>query len=178
MDAGAQRRVAIAALGYTTVLCVVVAVAGNRLLGFFGITVDDFRVAGGLVLLMIALGMLDGTGSTAHTGTTAEREQHAQLSSVAFYPIAFPMIVGPGTITTLVVFAAQAHGAADAGAFAAVLAAVLVALGVVLYFAGYIGHLLSQTLRVVMSRLMGMILAAIAVEMMTTGLKALFPGLG
>ena len=54
----------------------------------------------------------------------------------------------------------------------------LVALGVVLYFAGYIGHLLSQTLRVVMSRLMGMILAAIAVEMMTTGLKALFPGLG
>jgi len=177
MDAKAQRRTAIATVGYATVLCVVVAVAGNHLLNFFGITVDDFRVAGGLVLMMIALGMLNGTGSSAHTGTPSEQAHQAQAVNIAFYPIAFPMIVGPGTITTLVIFAAHAKGAADVGAFALVLGAILATLGIVLYFASYIGHFLSKTLRVIISRLMGMILAAIAVEMLAAGLKAILPGL-
>lgn len=178
MAPAAQRRVGLAALGYATVMCAVVAVAGNQLLGFFGISVDDFRVAGGLVLMVIAFGMLDGTGASAHTGTPAEQADHAEVANVAFYPLTFPMIVGPGTITTLVVFAADVHSLGRLGAFALVLAAVLAALGVVLFFAAFIGHLMSRTLRVIMGRLMGLILAAIAVEMIATGLKALFPALG
>ncbi len=90
--------------------------------------------------------------------------------------MAFPMIVGPGTITTLVLLG----GGGSVGSYASValaLAAVLVMLGVVLYFSTSIGHLLSQKLRTIMTRLMGMILAAIAVQMVVAGLLAVFPGL-
>lgn len=177
MDASSQRRTALATVFFCTVMCTIVAIAGTGILAFFGITIDDFRVAGGLVLMMIAFGLLNGTGISAHHGTEAERAHQAQVANVAFYPLTFPMIVGPGTITTLVIFLGQAQGPADHAAFALALALVLVALGLVLYFAAAIGHLLSQTLRVIMSRLMGMILVAIAVEMIVQGLRTMLPGL-
>jgi multiple antibiotic resistance protein len=178
LEESKQRRIALSTLGYCTIMCVTVAVAGTHLLTFFGISVDDFRVAGGLVLMVIGFGMLNGTGSRAHHGTSAEQEHQAQVTSIAFYPITFPMIVGPGTITTLVLFMAQAKGPMDYVAFAMVVALVLALLGIVLYLAGFIGHFLSQTLRVILSRVMGLILIAISVEMAATGLKAVLPGLG
>lgn len=174
---GEMRKVAVAVTGYSTVMCVLAAVGGQAILGFFGISVDDFRLAGGLVLLLIALGMLNGNDSTAHKGTSAEQAHHGDLENVAFYPLTFPIIVGPGTIATLVVFYAQIESTTQTVAFAVGLGSVLAILGGVLFFASAIGTLLSQTLRVIMTRLMGMILAAIAVDMMTTGLKALLPGL-
>jgi membrane protein, marC family len=144
-------------------------------LRFFGIGITAFRIAGGIVLLVIGLSMLNGTGSSAHTGTKGEQEHLSQTPDVAFYPMAFPVIAGPGTITTLVILTGQAKGAAGYASIAAALLAVLAGLGVVLFLAGNIGHYLSQTLRSVMTRLMGMILAAIAVQMVIVGLKAAFP---
>jgi len=172
-----QRRVAFAVTGFSAALCAVIALAGLQILGFFGISVDDFRVAGGLVLLLISLGMLHGTGSSVHHGTADEQAHQAQLDAIAFYPLSFPMIVGPGTITTIVIFTGQANGMAEYGALAAALVAVLASLALVLYFAASIGQFMSQTLRVIMIRLMGMILAAISVEMIAAGLKAILPGL-
>jgi multiple antibiotic resistance protein len=176
-DEAESRRTALATTLNATVLCLVVGIAGEAILGFFGITVNDFRVAGGLVLLLIGLGMLNGRDSAAHHPTDAERGQ-ADAGSVAFYPMAFPMIVGPGTITTLLIFVGQTHSASERIAVGVAAALVLLAMGVVLYFASTIGHYMSQTLRVITTRLMGMILAAIAAGMMATGLKALLPGLG
>ena len=66
-DPATQRRTGIRAAVYSAVLAVVVLVAGSVVLGFFSINVDDFRIAGGIVLLMIGLGMLNGTGSTVFT---------------------------------------------------------------------------------------------------------------
>jgi len=90
----------------------------------------------------------------------------------------FPMIVGPGTIATLIIYSAQVRGAAGIASFGVVLAVVLLALFVTLFFAGSIGRLLSVKMRVVMTRLMGMILASIAVEMVFDGAKVMMPGLG
>ena len=176
-DPATQRRTGIRAAVYSAVLAVVVLVAGSVVLGFFSINVDDFRIAGGIVLLMIGLGMLNGTGSTAHTGTTAEQAHQAAQNDVSFYPMAFPMIVGPGTITTLVLLSGNG-GLSIYLTVAGALAVVIVMLGIVLYFAAAIGHLLSQKLRVLMTRLMGMILAAIAVQMIVAGMLSVFPGLG
>jgi len=177
LDPGAQRKAGLRAAGYSAILAVVVLLAGTAVLGFFGIDVNDFRIAGGIVLLMIGLGMLNGTGSSAHTGTPAEQaHQAAQQGDVAFYPMAFPMIVGPGTITTLVLLAGDGSVTSFASVGAA-LALVIAMLGVVLFFSTAIGHLLSQKLRSIMTRLMGMILAAIAVQMVVAGLLAVFPGL-
>ena len=177
MSLAEQRRAALRTVAYSGALCAVVAVAGTAILGFFGISVDDFRVAGGLVLMIIGLGMLNGSAGSAHHGTSAERAQQDPESDPSFYPLAFPILVGPGTITTIVVFTGQAKGMGDHLAIALALAGVLVSLGVVMFFAASIGRYLSQTLRVVMIRIMGMILAAIAVEMIASGLKALLPGL-
>jgi multiple antibiotic resistance protein len=174
---GQQRRLALAVVAFAALLAGVVMAAGLQILGFFGISVDDFRVAGGIVLFTIGLGMLNGSASPAHHGTDDEQAHHAELTSLAFYPMAFPMLVGPGTITTIVVFTGHAapEGMLSVGA---ALAAVLVMLALVLLFAAQIGSVMSQTLRVITIRLMGMILAAVAVDMAATGLKALLPGLG
>ncbi len=172
-----QRRTALGVTLYSAVMCAVIAVAGQAILGFFGIGIDDFRVAGGLVLAGIALGMLSGAGNPSHEGTPAEAAHARTADNIAFYPLTFPMVVGPGTITTLLVFAHEAHTTADHLVYAAVVAGMLALLGAVLFFAPAIGAHLSATLRVIMSRLMGMILLAIAVAMMAAGAKALLPGL-
>lgn len=175
--AAEQRKQAAKIAIYSAIFCAVILLGGQAALSLFGISVDDFRVAGGIVLMMIALGMLNGTGSTAHTGTPAEQSSQRKVDDVSFYPMTFPMIVGPGTITTLIVFAGQAKDAAGWMAVVLALAIVLIAMAIVLWFAGAIGRHMSQTLRTIMTRLMGMILAAIAIEMIAAGAKALFPGL-
>jgi len=172
-----QRRAALRVVLYTLVPTAGRLGSGPARRRFFGIGITAFRIAGGIVLLVIGLSMLNGTGSSAHTGTKGEQEHLSQTPDVAFYPMAFPVIAGPGTITTLVILTGQAKGAAGYASIAAALLAVLAGLGVVLFLAGNIGHYLSQTLRSVMTRLMGMILAAIAVQMVIVGLKAAFPAL-
>ncbi|MGK2348872.1 MarC family protein [Actinomyces sp. W5033] len=175
-----QRRTAWRTTLSSALMCAVVAVSGSALLRFFGISIDDFRVAGGLVLLTIALGMLSGHGSSAHEGSKTEKThavEHAAANDVAFYPMAFPMIVGPGTITTIIVLFSQADGVEGFAAVVLALVLVLGALGIVLHFSATIGRHMSLTLRTIMTRLMGMILAAIAVGMLAAGLTRLLPGL-
>jgi multiple antibiotic resistance protein len=173
-----QRRTAVRVTLYAAVMCAVIAVAGTQILGFFGVSVDDFRIAGGLVLAGIALSMLSGGGNPAHEGSPSEKAQRDDVENIAFYPMTFPMVVGPGTITTLVVFEQEAATPADYAVYAAIVAVMLAALLVVLWFAAAIGTHLSKTLRVIMQRLMGMILLAIAVGMLMAGVRALLPGLG
>ena len=175
-DPAQQRRTAWRTTLFSALMCAVIAVSGSALLRFFGISLDDFRVAGGLVLLTIALGMLSGRGSSAHEGSKAEKA-HAAANDIAFYPMTFPMIVGPGTITTIIVLFSQADGAKKVVAVVLALILVLAALGGVLHFSSTIGRHMSLTLRTIMTRLMGMILAAIAVGMLAAGLSKLFPGL-
>lgn len=178
-DVRRQRSTAIRVAVYSLVMAGIIMAGGSAILSFFGVGVNDFRVAGGVVLMMIALGMLNG-GSKAHGGNDSEQQhqkQQAATSDVSFYPLTFPMILGPGTITAIIVFTGQAHDVAGYIAVAAALVAVIAVLFVVLWFAPAIGDHMSQTLRVIMTRLMGMILAAIAVQMIVAGLLALLPGL-
>jgi len=98
------------------------------------------------------------------------------LNGLAFYPITFPMIVGPGTIATIIIYTGHVQNNADLLTLGSVIFAVLFMLFIVLYFASYFGKILTATMRVIMTRLMGMILLAIAVEMIVAGSKVLFPG--
>ena len=95
-----RRAIAIRVTLYCLVLGGAFAIVGSAALDFFGISVDDFRVAGGLVVLLIGLNMLNGSDSAAHHGTEAEKASFSDASAVAFYPITFPILVGPGTITS------------------------------------------------------------------------------
>mgnify|MGYP000179082398 FL=1 len=174
-----QRSAATKILTYTAVSCVIIAISGTAILTFFGVSVDAFRVAGGMVLVQIGFVMLNGRRSTAHHGTEREREvmQKADADSIAFYPMTFPMLVGPGTITTLILYAQQVKQPSDWGIYAGCVVLVLLLIAVVFYFAGNIGRYLSNTARTIMTRLMGMVLIAIAVGMVADGAKVLLPGL-
>ena len=177
-----QRGMAVTILLYTAAMCIVISLFGGYIIAFFGVTIASFRVAGGLVLLGIALSMLNGKPVTSHERDEQEKQADRTAGSdtdgdLAFYPMTFPMVVGPGTMATLIVYAAQTHSAAQYVSFALVLASVLLALFIVLFFAADIGELLSAKVRVIMTRIMGMILAAIAVEMVIEGANVMLPGL-
>lgn len=172
-----QRALAIRITFFSALMSGVILVAGHQIIGFFGITIDQFRIAGGVVLAHIAWNMLNGSEIAAHHGSVREQEQMKDLDGLAFYPITFPMIIGPGTIATLIIYAGHARGVGGLLELAVVVGAILGMLFGVLFFASFFGKALSDTMRVIMTRLMGMILLAIAVEMIVAGLKACLPGL-
>lgn len=174
---GAQRGLAIKITIFSAIMCGIILVAGHQIIGFFGITVDQFRIAGGVVLAHIAWNMLNEHEAASHHGSDKEQDQMKDLSGLAFYPITFPMIVGPGTIATIIIYVGHASGVTALLGIAAVLGAVLAMLFGVLFFASFFSKVLSDTMRVIMTRLMGMILLAIAVEMVVAGAKVVLPGL-
>src|SRR5690349_17173248 len=102
-----QRRIALQVGFYLAVLGTITALAGAQILMFFGIGIHDLQVAGGLVVLKLAFGMLSGSESSVHHGTETEQSTYPDTNSIAFYPLAFPLMMGPGTLTTLILFAGQ-----------------------------------------------------------------------
>lgn len=174
---GQQRALAFRITLYSAIMCAAILFAGQMVLSLFGITLAQFRVAGGAVLAHIAWSMLNGAGVRSHHGSAQEQQQMGDVSGLAFYPITFPMIVGPGTITTLILYAAREDNPVGLAAVGGIVATILLLLFVVLFFAAQIGRVLSDTMRVITTRLMGMILLAISVGMIVAGLSALLPGL-
>lgn len=172
-----QRQLAIKVTLFAAIMAAVILVAGQQIISFFGISVDQFRVAGGAVLAHIAWSMLNGETAGSHHGSAGEKTQPVNLSGLAFYPITFPMVVGPGTIATLIIYAGHATSGGAMAGLAAVVGVVLLILFAVVYFSSAFGKVLTATMRVITTRLMGMILLALAVEMLVAGLSKLFPGL-
>lgn len=177
LDRPAQRQRALKVLFYTAVSGFVVAAAGSAILSVFDISIDAFPTAGGLVLLQTGFQVLNGKESAAHHGTASEKKAHGDAQSISFYPMTFPMLVGPGTMTTLILFAHKVKNPVDWIEYAACVAAVLAVLGLVLFFAGGSRRVLTTTMRTIMTRIMGMILLAIAVGTIAAGVAALLPGL-
>lgn len=174
-DAERRRVAATAAIG-TTTGCVLSVMAGQAVLDAFGLGVEDFRLAGGLIVLTIAFSMLHGGSSQAHAGTPQEREA-VDPAGVAIYPLTVPLLVGPGTIATLIVYGHTARAQGLWAELALGLGAFLVLLALALLSAPLLGRHLSATATAITRRLMGMILAAVAMEMIVTSLRSLFPGL-
>jgi multiple antibiotic resistance protein len=175
-DAEKRRIAGVAAIG-VTVGCVVSVIGGSAILGVFGLTIDDFRLAGGLLVLLIALSMLHGSSSAQHHPNENELDSDGGTQDIAIYPLTMPLLVGPGTIATLIVFGHTAMAEGREAGLAIGLAAFLLVLAAALFSAPFIGHYLSANVTAITKRLMGMILAAIAVEMIMASLKASFSGL-
>lgn len=172
-----RRKVALTAALGTVIGCIVSVTAGKPILALFGIGVNDFRLAGGLLILLIAVTMLQGSDSHVHATTPKEKAEDLDPAGVAIYPLTVPLLVGPGTIATLIVFGetARIQGkllelALGLGAFLALLAATLLS-------APFLGRHMPAQATAITRRLMGMILAALAVEMIVTSLRTAFPGL-
>ena len=153
--------------------------AGLKIIEFFGISIASFQVGGGLLLLMSAIHMLNAQPAETRAEDVHQGQEKADAgSSIAVVPLTIPLLTGPATISTMVIYAEKTRTLWEH--------AVLVGYGVVIGVASYlafraserIARVLGQTGINVMTRLMGLILAAMAVELLTDGLIKLFPVLG
>lgn len=178
----AQRRhtVVVAAFAAFTVIAAC-ALLGIRILEFFGISLASFQVGGGMLLLMSALNMLNAKPAEAKPASNeleAGAEKVAMGNSIAVVPLTIPLLTGPATMSTVVIYAERAQTVLQL--------ATLVGYGVVIGLvtaacfglAEPIARVLGRTGINVLTRLMGLILAALAVEVMAEGLGKLFPALG
>jgi multiple antibiotic resistance protein len=158
------------------VIFIVTVFLGQHILNFFSISVDAFRVAGGIFLMMIAFSMLQANIGR-HRHTPEEDEEALDSSSVGVVPLAMPLMAGPGAISAIILYSNNASSISGQLAVSAVCASLALTVWVFLHLAPQIGDRMSQTAMNVMKRVMGLILAAMAVEFIVLGLKALLPGL-
>jgi multiple antibiotic resistance protein len=151
------------------------AIFGEALLKFLGTSLPAFQVGGGLVLLLMALAMLNAqAGGMRQSRAEAEELESGALSGVV--PLAVPLLAGPGAISTTII-AAQAGGVAHTGVLLLCIALVCFILWWVLRIADAVAPRMGTTGLNIATRLLGLLLAAIAIETMSDGLKAIFPGL-
>ncbi len=175
--AGERRKVALTVTAGLIIGAIVVALAGKGILALFGISIEDFRLAGGFLILLIALNLVSGHQSSSHGGTAKEQAHQSFQENPAIYPLTVPILLGPGTISTLIIFRDQVHSLPQDIAYGAAIVVAIALISVTLLAATALDRLLGQTATSIMSRLMGMVLAAIAMEMMITSLKVMLPGL-
>jgi multiple antibiotic resistance protein len=171
-SAAERRRTARRACIAMTVLLVVFGATGTMLFRAFGITLAAFRTAGGLILWYVAMDMLHGERRTQEGRDELYEGQIKE--DVALTPLAIPMLAGPGAISTAIVLAGQAHGAAQS----AVVYASIVLTGLISYVClrlgePLLGRLGKTGIRVV-TRIMGLILAAVAVQFVFSGVREAF----
>ncbi len=146
---------------------------GQAILDFFGITISSFRVGGGILILLMAIAMLQAKVSpAAHTEEELEAGE-----SVAVVPLAIPLLAGPGAISTVILYAHRGHGTLHYALASLDILLVVLTLGLVFLLVPWITRYVSQTGINIFTRIMGLILAAIAVEFIANGLKGLFPAL-
>jgi multiple antibiotic resistance protein len=173
----AAERLALARVVTVTVFGVLAgsALFGEALLRLIGAGLPAFSVGGGLVLLLMALAMLNArAGGVRQSAEEAEELQAGELSGVV--PLAVPLLAGPGAIGTTII-AAQARGVAHLAAMVVCIAVVCALLWLTLRFAHRLAPRLGTTGLNIATRLLGLLLAAIAIQTMAEGLVLLFPGL-
>ena len=176
-SSGHAARLRLARAVTLTVFVVLVgaAVFGEALLGLIGASVPAFRVGGGLVLLLMALAMLNAqAGAMRQTRAEAQELEERELSGVV--PLAVPLLAGPGAISTAIL-AAESGGVAHLLALAGCMALVCGILWWVLRIADAVGPRMGTTGLNIATRLLGLLLAAIAIQTMAEGLIVLVPGL-
>lgn len=161
-----------------TVFCVLGAAAmiGTEILHFFGISIPSFLIGGGIVLLMMAISMLQAQESRIRQ-TPDEAEEAAEKDAVAVVPLGIPLLAGPGAISTMIIATHQSPSFFFHLKLLVPAAIIAVAVWVALAAATRISRQLGKTGINIITRVMGLIIAAIAVEYIYRGLVELFPKL-
>jgi multiple antibiotic resistance protein len=158
------------------VILLAVLFFGDLMLTFFGITIDSFRVGGGILVLLMAIAMLHAKTSPIQQ-TDEEATESIAKTSVAIVPLAMPLLAGPGAISTVILVAHKSNAPMHYVLLAITILLLSMTIWAVLRLSPFIIKRLGPTGINIFSRIMGLILAAIAVEFIANGLKGLFPAL-
>jgi len=168
MDARARRMTAYRTCLTASGILIAFAAFGEAVLGFVGISMEAFKVAGGALLFLTALDMLFER-RTKRREDRAEVEEHPDPS---VFPLAIPLVAGPGSIATIILLAGQHPGILGIAEACLVMLAVMAVVLAFFLSGGLIARILGKTGLNVLTRLLGMLLAALSVQFILDGLKA------
>ena len=164
----AKRSVVIACI-----IAIIFSVSGEIILKLLNITADSLRVAGGVLLFLVAIDMLFAR-TTRESITSEELKEAEQRENISVFPIAMPLLTGPGAITTIIVLIRTAQ---NIDSKLMVIGAILLTFFItflIFRFSDYFNKVVGMTGMLVMTRLMGLFLGAIAVDFISTGIKGIF----
>lgn len=176
-DQAHRRKMAIRSTAVAWCILVFFALLGEPLLATLGISLSAFRLAGGIMLFIIALEMVFEKRTERREERAKEIEGTPEAEDISVFPMAIPMIAGPGSIASIMLLSARASGTIEGlivlGAMTAVIALTLIAL----LLAGPLMKLIGAKLEAMITRILGVILAALAAQFVLDGLERSLPGL-
>ena len=168
------RSMAIRATFSATIILLIFALFGEQLLAGLHIELDSFRIAGGIMLFLIALDMVFEKRTERREARAEKIKATPEIEDVSVFPMAMPMIAGPGSIATIMLLMARSEGTPETLVVLGALAAVLLLTLLALVAAGPLMKLLGKRSEAVITRLLGVLLAALAAQYVIDGLKASF----
>jgi len=157
------------------IIAILFAISGNQIMGFFSITVDSLRVAGGILLFLVAMDMLFAR-TTRESITSEELSDAVQRENIAIFPMAMPMLTGPGAITTIILYVSKGSDeyAIDPNTVGLLVIAAILLTFIITFlifrFSDHFSKIVGMTGMMVMTRLMGLFLGAIAVGFISDGI--------
>ena len=170
LDEPVRRKIALQASIIAFCVLAGSALIGERLLGWLGISLAAFRIAGGLLLFAIAFEMVFQRRTERKVDQTGQPG-----TAMAAFPLAIPLMAGPGAITAMVLLAGRLYSPAGLAALIAIMGIMLLASYLVFLSAGPLARLLGTQGQAILGRLLGVLLAALAVQYVADGVKALSP---
>lgn len=180
-----RRKIAQAATLTVFIVITVFAVSGGMLLKLLGISVGSFQVGGGILVLLIAISMMNGKDNPAKPALGTDQSSEIVVSvkpkesitAIAVVPIAIPMMIGPGGISTVIIYASAAKNYWDIVSIIVAGLIISTICYLILMASAKVSKWLGDTGLTILNRVMGMMLAAVSVEIIVAGLKAIFPQL-
>ncbi|RVT92874.1 MarC family protein [Sphingomonas crocodyli] len=174
-----RRAMAIRATTIAGVVLLLFALIGEKLLSTLGISLDAFRIAGGVMLFLIALEMVFEKRTERREGRAEEiskkaAEEHREIEDISVFPMAIPMIAGPGSIATTMLLVSRSNGVEQSVVVIVALLAVLALMLAALLAAGAIMRVLGPKLEAMITRILGVLLAALAVQFVIDGITKAF----
>jgi multiple antibiotic resistance protein len=167
---GLRRQVAIRGTTIAALLLLAFAIGGQWLLAVFGITLPAFRVAGGILLFLLAVDMVFARPSGIRNPTPPEQQEAAGKEDISVFPLAFPLLAGPGALTSIVLLMDKARSPPEIAGVIGTLVAVMALTYAALLAAPQLMRILGVTGANVVSRILGIILAALASQLVLDGL--------
>ena len=173
-----QKKMAMARKASFTaaIVLIIFALAGNYILNFFGITIDAFRIAGGIIIGSIGLNMINAKRENLHT--EKEKKEAVTKEDVSIIPLAIPMLSGPGAMTTSLVLMRETNSFIDSATLIFAIIIVCLLSYFILSRADYIGRYLGETGKHVTERIMGLIVLVVGVQFVINGIGGLLQAWG
>lgn len=171
-----RRAMAIRAVTVATIILIVFALVGEGLLKALGISLDSFRIAGGIMLFLIALEMVFEKRTQRREDRAQKIMETPEVEDVSIFPMAMPMIAGPGSIASVMLLMSQNQGVEPSLVVLAAMLTMLVLTLAALLTAGPLMRVLGSKIEAVITRLLGVLLAALASQFVIDGVRASLTG--